>query len=150
MLSITWFESRRWALEVHDGARRGDHGASVCLAQIWSHDRSLAGTSPEATRRCFHKAAQILGMHAARCGIHRVDEMQMARLLGAYGTGRTCHTMPWARKRARLWAHFMTAATDSAPPEMPAVPPGKLTGLDEDDSPRRPARAKTITAIGAH
>src|SRR5882672_8771652 len=98
ILSVTWFESRRWALEVHAGARRGDHGASVCLAQIWTYDRSLAGTSPEATRRCFRKAAEILAMHAARCGIRRIDEMQMARLLGAYGTGRTCHTMPWARK----------------------------------------------------
>ena len=150
MLSITWFESRRWALEVHDGARRGDHGASVCLAQIWSRDRSLAGTSPEATRRCFHRAAQILAMHAARCGIRRVDEMQMARLLGAYGTGRTCHTMPWARKRARLWARFMTAAVDSVPTDMHALPAGKMTGWDEDDAPRRPARAKTITSIAAH
>src|SRR5215831_4021911 len=112
ILSVTWFESRRWALEVHDGARRGDKGASVCLAQIWTYDRSLAGTSPEATRRCFRRAAEILAMHANRCGIRRVDEIQMARLLGAYGTGRTCHMMPWARKRARLWASLMRAAAD--------------------------------------
>ncbi|HVW24378.1 MAG TPA: hypothetical protein VHC69_03370 [Polyangiaceae bacterium] len=148
MLSVTWFESRRWALEVHDGARRGDHGASVCLAQIWTRDRSLAGTSPEATRRCFHRAAQILAMHAARCGIHRVDEMQMARLLGAYGTGRTCHTMPWARKRARLWARFMNATGEA--PDMHALPQNKMTGFDDFDRPRRPARAKTITSIAAH
>ena len=150
MLSVTWFESRRWALEVHDGARRGDHGSSVCLAQIWSHDRSLAGTSPEATRRCFRKAAQILGMHAARCGIRRVDEMQMARLLGAYGTGRTCHTMPWARKRARLWAKLMAATdTDTNPPDKHALPMRKSLVEADDELRRWPARAKTLTSLTA-
>ncbi|HEX4334622.1 MAG TPA: hypothetical protein VH062_01840 [Polyangiaceae bacterium] len=155
ILSVTWFESRRWALEVHSGKRRGDHGASVCLAQIWTYDRTLAGTSPEATRRCFHKAAQILAMHANRCGIHRMDEPNMARLLGAYGTGRTCHTMPWARKRARLWARLMdAAAADPTTPGMPAdhALPGKLTSLVDDDawSWKRPARAKTVMSITAH
>jgi hypothetical protein len=155
ILSVTWFESRRWALEVHDGARRGDHGASVCLAQIWTYDRSLAGTSPEATRRCFRKAAQILAMHANRCGIRHMNEPNMARLLGAYGTGRTCHTMPWARKRARLWARLMdAAASDSDDPGAPsrhALPSGKLSGLDDDAwSSKRPARAKSVTTISTH
>jgi hypothetical protein len=157
ILSVTWFESRRWSLEVHDGARRGDKGASVCLAQIWTYDRSLAGTSPEATRRCFRKAAEILAMHANRCGIRRVDEMQMARLLGAYGTGRTCHTMPWARKRAHLWAKLMHEA--AAPPSglpatasssrgLPAARPDrKATSLFDDETARRPARAKTVMLL---
>ncbi len=153
ILSVTWFESRRWALEVHEGRRRGDHGASVCLAQIWTYDRSLAGTSPEATRRCFRKAAQILSMHANRCGIRKMDEMNMARLLGAYGTGRTCHTMPWARKRARLWGRLMDAATESSDPSSPrmhALPPRKLTGVLEDEAWKRPARAKTVMTLAAH
>jgi hypothetical protein len=158
ILSVTWFESRRWSLEVHDGARRGDKGASVCLAQIWTYDRSLAGTSPEATRRCFRKAAEILAMHANRCGIRRIDEMLMARLLGAYGTGRTCHTMPWARKRAHLWAKLMNVATapsglpETAPSPrgLPAARPDRKTmGLLEDDGTRRPARAKTVTMLSA-
>src|SRR5689334_9855824 len=59
LLAVTFFESRHWALEVHDGRARGDRGASVCLAQIWTKDRSLAGTSSEATERCMHRAVEI-------------------------------------------------------------------------------------------
>jgi hypothetical protein len=155
ILSVSWFESRRWALEVHAGTRRGDRGASVCLAQIWTGDRSLAGTSPEATRRCFKKAAEILALHAGRCGIRQIDEFQMARLLGAYGTGRTCHSMPWARKRAHFWAKLMSEATlEPASPgagaprgtEKPAVKPSGVLTFG-DSGPRRPPRAKTVTLL---
>jgi hypothetical protein len=155
LLSVTWFESRRWALEVHDGARRGDKGASVCLAQIWTHDRSLEGTSLEATRRCFRRAAEILSLHASRCGVRTVDEWQMARLLGAYGTGRTCHSMPWARKRAHLWAKLMKEAT-LEPGALPTGPRGKDKGqvlpgrvLGDALTPRRPPRAKSVMLLSA-
>src|SRR5262252_7139787 len=156
ILSVTWFESRRWALEVHDGARRGDKGASVCLAQIWTYDRTLAGTSPEATRRCFRRAAEILALHANRCGIRRIDETQMARLLGAYGTGRTCHTMPWAKKRAHLWAKLMHEAAGApgipgspSPHALPERADRKTTSLFDDEASRRPARAKTVMMLSA-
>jgi hypothetical protein len=111
LLSVTWYESRRCALEVHDGRARGDHGASKCLAQIWTEDRSIVGTSKEATLRCFERATEILVLHAKRCGIRRIDELQMARLFGAYGTGRTCHSLPWARMRARHWTNLLRAAS---------------------------------------
>lgn len=110
LLAVTWYESRRWALEVHEGKARGDKGASLCLAQIWTYDRSLIGTSPEATRRCFRRAAEILALHARRCGVQKINQYQMSRLLGAYGTGRTCRVMGWADKRARLWAKLVAAA----------------------------------------
>ncbi len=110
LLAVTFFESRHWALEVHDGRARGDRGKSVCLAQIWTADRSLVGTSQEATQRCMRRAAEILVLHARRCGIPYVDQWQMGRLLGAYGTGRTCQSSDWSRKRAGLWARFRRAA----------------------------------------
>lgn len=116
LLSVTWFESRRWALEVHDGRARGDRGASVCLAQVWSPDRSLAGTSPDATLRCMHRAAEILVLHARRCTIRHVDEHQMARLLAAYGTGKTCHATNWSWNRARLWVKLRSAADAESTP----------------------------------
>ncbi len=129
LLTVTWHESRRWALEVHEGRVRGDGGASICLAQIWSRDRSLAGSSREATRRCFRKAADILVLHARRCGIVRMDEHGIARLLGAYGTGRTCHVMPWARKRARIWARLMRASE---------TPLSEMPTAHRDDTDRAP------------
>ena len=128
LLAVTWYESRRWALEVHEGRVSGDHGSSICLAQVWSHNRALVGTSPEATRRCFRRAADIMTLHARRCGLQRIDREQMARLLGAYGTGRTCHIMPWARQRATLWASLMKAA----------APPGDLLTAHRDDAPTGP------------
>jgi hypothetical protein len=121
LLAVTWYESRRWALEVHEGRARGDHGSSICLAQIWTRDSSLVGTSPSATRRCLHRAAEILAFHAKRCQVNHLDEIEMARLMGAYGTGRTCHVMPWARKRAALWSEFTRAAA-SEPAVAAATP----------------------------
>jgi hypothetical protein len=114
LLAVTFFESRHWALEVHDGRARGDRGMSVCLAQIWGKDRSLVGTSPEATTRCLHRAVEILVLHTRRCGLHYMDQWQVARLLGAYGTGRTCQATDWSRKRAALWARLRRAASGDA------------------------------------
>jgi hypothetical protein len=129
ILTVSWYESRRWALEVHDGRKRGDHGSSICLAQIWSKDSTLAATTPEATRRCFERAAEILELHAQRCGIHGIDEWQIARLFGAYGTGRTCGAMPWSQNRARLWARFARAAVANEP-RVTAATDRTRTGVD--------------------
>lgn len=114
LLAVTFYESRHWALEVHDGRARGDRGESVCLAQIWTKDRSLAGTSFEATQRCFHRAAEIMILHARRCGFRYMDQWQVARLFGAYGTGRTCQATEWSRKRAVLWGRLRRVAGDAA------------------------------------
>jgi hypothetical protein len=127
ILAVTWYESRRWALEVHEGRVSGDRGSSICLAQIWSKNRALVGTSPEATRRCFRRAADILALHARRCGIRRIDREAMAHVLGAYGTGRTCHGMAWARQRAGLWASLMKAAAEK--------PDGMLAAHRDDADP---------------
>jgi hypothetical protein len=114
LLAVTFYESRHWALEVHDGRARGDRGESVCLAQIWTKDRSLAGTSSEATQRCLHRAAEILMLHSRRCGLRYMDQWQAARLFGAYGTGRTCSATDWAKKRASLWVRIRRAASGGA------------------------------------
>jgi len=154
ILAVTWYESRRWALEVHEGRVRGDKGASICLAQIWSHDHALVGTSREATDRCFRRAADILVLHAKRCGLRRIDRWEMARLLGAYGTGRTCHSMPWARKRAGLWA-TLTKASASPSSEMLTAhrddaPPGEgLYGTDPQGAVTFPRRAPGVKAPAA-
>jgi len=113
LLTVTFFESRHWALEVHDGRARGDRGKSVCLAQIWTSDRSLAGTSSEATQRCMHRATEIMILHARRCGLRYVDQWQAARLFGAYGTGRSCRATAWSRQRAGLWVRLRRAANDA-------------------------------------
>ena len=115
LLAVTFYESRHWALEVHDGRARGDRGESVCLAQIWTKDRSLAGTSSEATQRCLHRAVEILVLHSRRCGLRYMDQWQVARLFGAYGTGRTCAATDWSKKRASLWARIRRAASDAPP-----------------------------------
>jgi hypothetical protein len=129
VLTVSWYESRRWALEVHDGRKRGDHGSSICLAQIWSKDRTLAATTPEATRRCFERAVEILELHAHRCGIRNIDEERIARLFGAYGTGRTCHAMDWSRNRARTWARFAKAVASEDPANVTAVTSTKGHGV---------------------
>lgn len=112
LVSVTWFESRRWAIEVHDGRARGDRGASICLAQVWSRDASLAGTSLGATRQCMRKAAEIFLLHADRCRVRSIDEHQIGRLFGAYGTGRTCHSTRWAGRRAAFWAGLKRRAVE--------------------------------------
>jgi hypothetical protein len=114
LLAVTFYESRHWALEVHDGRARGDRGKSVCLAQIWTQDRSLAGTSSEATHRCMRRAVEIMVLHSRRCGFRYMDQWQAARLFGAYGTGRTCRATHWSKQRASLWARIRRAA--EAPP----------------------------------
>ncbi len=126
LVSVTWFESRRWAIEVHDGRWRGDRGASVCLAQVWSKDRSLVGTSMEATRQCLKRATEILLLHANRCHIRRIDQHQMSRLFTAYGTGKTCRSSRWARPRAAFWSALKRRAEQSTPDLRRAVlsPPG--------------------------
>jgi len=98
-----------------------------------------------------------MSLHASRCGVRNVDEWQMARLLGAYGTGRTCHSMPWARKRAHLWAKLMKEATlePGAPPTgrqgrgtgKPQALPGRVLG--DALTPRRPPRAKSVMLLSA-
>lgn len=109
-----WNESARFSLDVHSGKRRGDSGASVCLAQIhrggWIDAelwRSLPGTSLEATTRCVRVAYAILGASLERCTSSRTaSRWALARAYALYGTGKTCSPVgrPWAQQRATMWA----------------------------------------------
>lgn len=112
-LVVTWHESGRWRLEVHDGSKRGDGGKSVCIGQIHGGTEDLVGTSLEATRRCVREVYRHLGTHWRRC--LRADRAPEAYALGAvfagYGTGHSCdpmHDSPhlgrgWALSRAEVW-----------------------------------------------
>ena len=108
VLAKTWHESRRWALEVHDGTVRGDlHpvtgiGRSCGLGQTWGRCDHV-GTSFEQTRAHLADVAAILAYHAQRCRVRRLNERSVALLFGAYGTGRTCRPLVSSWPRARLW-----------------------------------------------
>lgn len=67
LLAVSWYESGRWRLEVHDGRVRGDHRRSVCLAQVHGGGDDLVGTDFEATVRCFRRAAEIFASNSSVC-----------------------------------------------------------------------------------
>lgn len=100
----TWHESRRFALEVHDGRLRGDRGASVCLGQIMHGGESLVGTSLEATRRCYREVFRHLQLHQRRCRVFVPTVTGVARVFSGYGSGYSCSaSWSWAVRRAAMW-----------------------------------------------
>jgi hypothetical protein len=106
VLAKTWHESRRWAVEVHDGTVRGDRGRSCGLGQVWG-GCSAVGTSLAATRAHLHDVARILAHSARQCRVRRIDERTIARVFAMYGTGRTCVPGAWVIPRAHLWTRMM-------------------------------------------
>lgn len=112
-LVVTYHESRRWSLEVHDGSKRGDNDASVCLGQIHGGGDELAGVDIDATRRCFRAVNVHLATHWRRCLSSSSDPSawNMGAVFSGYGTGHSCnplHDSPhigkgWALKRGQHW-----------------------------------------------
>ncbi len=112
LVAVTYPESQRYLLEVHDGSLRGDHRKAACLGQV--HQSLLVsraewaasmGTSSEATTVCLRLVARVLGA-AARCvGAGReLDQLQFARIASAYGTGKGCDPrLSFARDRGWHW-----------------------------------------------
>lgn len=108
VLVKTFHESRRWAVEVHEGSARGDGGRSICLGQIWDGGEELAGTDLESTRRCIRTAIRHLAYHARRCKVRRIDEGTISVIYAGYGTGHSCSAnLSFARTRARMWSRMV-------------------------------------------
>lgn len=112
----TRLESRRFAVEVHDGTARGDGGVSVCLGQIYGGGAELVGIDLAATRRCYREVFRYLQLHQVRCNVWKPTPTGVAIVFAGYGTGSSCnadHVSPvlgagWARRRANAWAHLRT------------------------------------------
>jgi hypothetical protein len=90
-------ESGGFAADVHRGTRRGDGGASICLAQIHRSNpagrpwASLAGTGLHATRRCFAAARRTLAFARSHCEARSHRGSLLRATLAVYGTGsRDC------------------------------------------------------------
>ncbi len=106
----TWAESRRFAVEVHDGRKRGDNGKSVCVGQIWGGGDVLVGTDLAATRRCYHEVFRHMLIHRERCRVGAASPTAVATIFAGYGTGHSCnpdfasrHSGRFARRRATAW-----------------------------------------------
>ena len=109
-IAKTYAESRRFALEVHDGRARGDRGQSVCLGQIMGGGDELVGVDLEATRRCYREVFRHLQLHQRRCRVLVPTREGLARVFSGYGTGHSCSaTRRWAVRRAAMWARLTPA-----------------------------------------
>jgi hypothetical protein len=113
-LVVTWWESGRWRLDVHDGRRKGDRGRSACLGQImrgaWYHGerwRALMGTDMESTRQCVRAVVRVLTHHANRCLPSWQETLTvpaLARVLSGYASGYSCGgTVGQSQARAWHW-----------------------------------------------
>lgn len=109
LLAVVYGESR-FRRSVHAGEKLGDcHRGTcraICLAQLHRNGRSeaewraLAGTSPEATKRCVRAAYEALRRAQNWCRA-RHGTAGIAEALSLYGTGSTCRS-PRGRVRARM------------------------------------------------
>lgn len=116
--TVSWYESGRYAPEVHSGKRKGDGGRSHCLAGImnvggtWNTTaewKRSVGFDLEPTTMCMQLSARFMSRHAARCfgrAPGKLDSWKAAVLFWAYGTGKGCTRKPpkWAQQRAWTWS----------------------------------------------
>lgn len=118
---IAYWEGSRFALEVHDGSKRGDRGRSVCLGQVQTSGlvppdewAALPGTELEATRRCFAAIVRVFVAHLCRCAKGEPPSFDVVtRAMAGYGTGYSCSAEVrdadgnyWAKDRAEMWARL--------------------------------------------
>lgn len=103
---MTYHESSKFHLKVHDGRLRGDKGRSVCLGQIMLGSKDLVGTDRASTERCIDKTMEFLVMHQHRC-LHpkmKPGAWSVSMIYAGYGTGHSCSaTIGWAQSRAWSW-----------------------------------------------
>lgn len=107
----TWFEEgARFALDVHEGRRRGDAGRAVCFGQVWSHVTILprlewaqtVGVNQASTDACARATSKYLTIGVERCMQPTLSELEnTARIVMLYGTGKRCTPGAWAYNRAR-------------------------------------------------
>lgn len=133
-LTKIYYESGRFSLRVHQGLKRGDHGHSVCLGQIWGGKtrgpEKIVGTDRESTARCINEVMRHLSKHQNRClnPSNPINTWTVAIVYAGYGTGHSCSATasmpvkdehgqpvidpktgkqkrdPWAQNRARTWS----------------------------------------------
>jgi hypothetical protein len=102
----TWHESRRFAVEVHDGRKRGELG-EVCLGQIMGGGDDLAGTDIESTRRCYREVLRLLQLHRQRCLVRVPSIAGVTQIFSGYGSGYSCSSSwLWAQQRAAMWGRL--------------------------------------------
>ena len=115
---VSWYESGRYAPDVHSGKRKGDGGRSHCLAGImnvggtWNTGaewKAAVGTTLEPTTMCMRLSARFMSRHAGRCfgrNPGKLDQWKAGVLFWSYGTGKGCTRKPprWALNRAHTWS----------------------------------------------
>jgi hypothetical protein len=115
---VIWYRETRLAHEVHAGtkSRYGqDDGKARCLGQLhvsglvpkeeWE---TLTGTDLMATRRCARATMRVLTAYAGLCRAKSADAPTLARVFGAYGSGKGCTATRQSRARAQRWAKLMS------------------------------------------
>lgn len=127
---VVWYRESRFALEVHNGSgtsRYGeDNGKARCFGQIHQTGlvpkeewKQLTGVDLEATRRCARATMRVLTVQGRRCGMqeNKPNMWSMARLLAAYGSGKSCAPTKDSTSRARRWWQVLERmrASETAP-----------------------------------
>ena len=117
---VVWYSESRFALEVHSGSgtsRYGeDEGRARCFGQIHQTGlvpkpewQSLTGVDLEATRRCAKATMRVLTVQGRRCGMqeNKPSMWAVARMVAAYGSGKSCSPTKDSTARARRWSKLM-------------------------------------------
>lgn len=104
-----WYAESRLSRKVHNGepTRWGsDRGKAKCMGQLHSTGllapgewETLAGTDLESTRNCARATMRVLQRFARWCRYDGSAE-SVARMYGAYGTGRGCIATAQGKRRA--------------------------------------------------
>ncbi len=117
---VIWYGESRFALEVHDGSGKSrygeDDGRARCFGQIHKTGlvpkpewESLVGVDLEATRRCARATMKVLAVQGKRCGMqeNKPSMWAVARMVSAYGSGKSCAPTKASTERARRWSKVM-------------------------------------------
>lgn len=110
-----FYEESRFALEVHDGTKRGDEGRAICLGQHHRNGRSeeewesLVGTDLDSTRRCVSATVKTLiaAQHYCDVASKGPTDENMGRVFALYGTGSRCSPTRNTRGRVARWRRLL-------------------------------------------
>ncbi len=97
----TYYESGHWDIMIHNGKKRGDHGHSTCLGQIWGGGNKLVGTDRAHTEACIMAVMKHLTFHQHRClnSDTPINTWSIAQIFSGYGTGWSCKEGVWRTKK---------------------------------------------------